>query len=183
MSLLIRRTGCISGAALLRAPPIRIPSVSPPTRCGRTLGAIRTPTSASSCGAIIPRTRFHPTAGTDGTHRAPRPHHDWPRRRAPAMNSRRRIVIPPAASSGQLILEGDERSWNSPPTWPSRVPGGRVTRADGGARASAHQAAPRDKMGFGCRPRRCRITLDDRRHDAPRLSPRPAVPRRCPDWD
>jgi hypothetical protein len=66
MSLLNRRTGCINVAVPLRAPRISIPSVSPPTPCGRILGAIRTSTSASRCGAIIPVTRRHPIAGTDG---------------------------------------------------------------------------------------------------------------------
>jgi hypothetical protein len=48
-----RCTGCIAFAVPLRAPRIRIPSVSSQPS-GRTSGGIRTPTSASSCGATIP---------------------------------------------------------------------------------------------------------------------------------
>jgi hypothetical protein len=64
MPLLDRRTGCINVAVLLRAPPIRIPSVFRPVLCGRILGAIRTLAFASRCDAIINVTT-HPSAGID----------------------------------------------------------------------------------------------------------------------
>jgi hypothetical protein len=71
MRLLDRRSGCIAFAAPLRAPLILIPSVFLPTVCGRTLGAIRTSTSATSCGATISVTTSHPP-GTDEASRT-----DW----------------------------------------------------------------------------------------------------------
>jgi hypothetical protein len=60
MPLLDRRTGCIAAAVPVRAPLIRIPSVFLPVLCVRTLGAIRTPTFASRCGATITVTTSQP---------------------------------------------------------------------------------------------------------------------------